>query len=164
MAPALGDRLQQGTVAPGTAWEGFFSHLLGLLLLGAAQVLAGAVGHRKQRDEGFQPSAVPGRGEGKTCQLSDTPVSWGWERSTFRLAQAAPPVWTGSSSTGSALCSMESRTGSAVARGDSNEVNFGTPPHPPDTLPLCKPMKHHHTTHPSKNLINQLIKLQLNRK
>lgn len=64
MSPALGDRPQQGTVAPGTGWEGFFfSHLLGLLLLGAAQVLAGAVGHRKQRGEGFQPSAAPG-GEG----------------------------------------------------------------------------------------------------
>lgn len=90
-------------------------------------------------------------------------MSWGWERSTFRLAQAAPPVWTGSSSAGSALCSVESRTGSAVARGDSNAVNFGTPP-PTDTLPLCKPMKHHHTMRQSKNLIKQLIKFQLNRK
>lgn len=35
--------------------RGFFSHLFGLVLLGAPWLFTGAVGHRNQKGEGFQP-------------------------------------------------------------------------------------------------------------
>jgi len=58
MSPALGDSPQQGMAAPGME-EGLFSHLLGLVLLRVARLLAGAVGHRKQRGEGCQGGRDP---------------------------------------------------------------------------------------------------------
>lgn len=122
----LGTARSRGQWHWGMGEKDFFSHLLGLLLLGAAWLLAGAVGHRKQRGEGFQPSTAP-RGA-KTLQQSTTPI-FGGERSAFRLApEAAPPVSTGSSSANAILPSREPGMGSAMAKVNSNEVNLGTPP------------------------------------
>lgn len=90
MSPALGDSPQQGTWHQGWGGGGGCSHLLGFVLLGAPRLLAGAVGHRRKRCEGFQPSAAPR--EDESLRPSTTPI-FGWgERSAFCLApEAAPP-------------------------------------------------------------------------
>lgn len=73
MSPALGDSPQQGTWHQGWGGEGGgCSHLLGFVLLGAPRLLAGAVGHRRKRCEGFQPSAAPR--EDESLRPSTTPI------------------------------------------------------------------------------------------
>lgn len=92
-------------------WRGrIFSHLFGLVL-GAPWLFTGAVGHRNQKGEGFQPPFLVKGG-----------------RSVFHLFPVAfPPVSTESSLSDIILPSREHRTGSASAEGDSKELNLGIP-------------------------------------
>lgn len=115
-------------------WRGrIFSHLFGLVLLGAPRLLTGAVGHRKQKHEGFQPSTDPGG-----TRLPRFLVKG--ERSAFHLApEAFPLVSTGSSLSDIILPNREHRAGSALAEGDSKELNLGIPPLT-NTFPLCNSM------------------------
>lgn len=68
----LGTASSRGQWHQGWGMRGLFSHLLGLVLLGAPRLLAGAVGHRKKRSEGFQPSAAPR--EDESLRPSTTPI------------------------------------------------------------------------------------------
>lgn len=91
------------------------------MLLGAPWLFTGAVGHRKQKGEGFQPSTEP---EG--TRLPQVLVKG--ERSVFHLVPVAfPPVSTGSSLPDILLPNREHRAGSALAEGDSKELNLGIP-------------------------------------
>lgn len=105
----------------------FFSYLLGLALLGASRLLAGAVG---KESEGVRVLSSP------LTHTPHTPRGRGtWAKHHPRVflarGEGQPFTWlqkqlspSGSSSTGSILCHG----------GDSNEFNLGTPP--PQTLTL----------------------------
>lgn len=65
MAPALGDRLQQGTVAPGTGWEGFFLTCLGFCCWGLPRSSLGLWGIESKGVRAFSPLQFLGGGGGQ---------------------------------------------------------------------------------------------------
>lgn len=115
-------------------WRGrIFSHLFGLVLLGAPRLLTGAVGHRKQKHEGFQPSTDPGG-----MRLPRFLVKG--ERSVFHLApEAFPPSRLGQACPTSSF--LTGSTGQVLPwlRGTARSLIWGSPPLT-NTFPLCNSM------------------------
>lgn len=123
----------RGQPTAGDGGEGFFLTCLGLCCWGLPGSSLGLWGTESKSVRAFSPPQTLGG-----TRLPRFLVKG--ERSVFHLApEAFPPVSTGSSLSDIILPNREHRAGSALAEGDSKELNLGIPPLT-NTFPLCSSM------------------------
>lgn len=129
MSPALGDSPQQGTWHQGWGGGGGVLTCLGLCCWGLPGSSLGLWGTEGKGVRAFSPLQLPGRT--RASGRAPPPFLGGGKGQPFvwLQKQLPHPISTKSSSANSILPSREHRTGSALTKGDSNEVHLGTPPH-----------------------------------